>query len=340
MDEEVLDLVPVNETGNGPKSIVTYSAGVPAETARNLDRSDWAITTAGSIELTEKEKKVLYADIHEDDVEIRPDGLTYLPWMEYAKRLREAFGLQWSLVEVEPPRVNENLLLWKFYLVIKGRYCGTAIGEQTYNPNNRTMTWGDACEGAKSNALMRLCKGIGIGLELWQPQFIKSWIAEYAEYDNVIDGSRKKKIWRKKESIALDSDTMRPIDYAKEEKDKANEGASESSEPTDDKAEEDETVKGKTLADDLKETFEAEEIDSDLSDSKKLQMVKFINACNDQKEVLKAYDALPTWDKLLKKHKVKSVGAITDRDDQKTFYNELSTLASEIEKANWESKDE
>lgn len=337
MDEEILDLVPVSETGTTEKRIVAYD---PAGTTRDADRSDWAITTAGSIELTEREKKVLYADIHEDDVEIRPDGLIYLPWMEYAKRLREAFGLQWSLVEVEPPRVNENLLLWKFYLVIKGCYCGTAIGEQTYSPNNRTMTWGDACEGAKSNALMRLCKGIGIGLELWQPQFIKSWIAEYAEYNEIIDGPRKKKIWRKKESIALDSDTVRPIDYAKAEEDKANEGVSKSTESTDGEVKTDETVKGKALVDDLKETFEAEEIDSNFSDSKKLQMAKFINACNAQKDVLKAYNALSTWDELLKKHRVKSVGVITDRKDQKNFYTELSTLASEIEKANWESKDE
>jgi len=99
------------------------------------------IPQAGTLQLTEEQKKILYAPINEEDIEVRPDGLIYLPWMEYE------------------------------------------------------------CEGAKSNALMRLCKGLGIGTELWKPSFIKQWKEKYAEQYWEYDEKKKKKVlkWRKKE---------------------------------------------------------------------------------------------------------------------------------------------
>ena len=160
------------------------------------------IKTVGTIELTEKEKEILYAPIDEKKVEIRPhDGTIYLPWSEYVDRLHRAFGLNWGLIPQGMPKLGGNdLILWGFFLIIKGKYAGFAIGEQKYIPENPQMTWGDACEGAKSNALMRLCKGIGIGLELWKPDFINKWKAKYARQKEVIDRrGRKVKVWEKAE---------------------------------------------------------------------------------------------------------------------------------------------
>ena len=154
------------------------------------------VKTAGSIKLSEDQKLALYKDIEKTTVEIRPDGLIYLPWMEYVSRLRNAFGMEWAAIPQGMPKIKNSLVLWGFYLVVKGKLAGFAIGEQTYYANNPTMTWGDACEGAKSNALMRLCKGIGIGLELWQPTFIKEWKEQFAEqYKSPKD---QKLYWRKK----------------------------------------------------------------------------------------------------------------------------------------------
>lgn len=43
------------------------------------------------------------------------------------------------------------------------------VGEHTfYSANN--MVYGKAMEAAKSNALMRCCKDLGVASELWDPQ--------------------------------------------------------------------------------------------------------------------------------------------------------------------------
>jgi hypothetical protein len=141
------------------------------------------IHLSGTIELTAKQEKTLFGPVKEEDIEIRPDGLIYLPWMEYVTRLKEAFGLRWTLLPEGLPKTGSggNSIMWGFWLVIDGKPYGFAIGEQAYYPENKTMSWSDACEGAKSNALMRLCKGIGISLELWRPSFIKKWKVKYAK---------------------------------------------------------------------------------------------------------------------------------------------------------------
>lgn len=159
------------------------------------------IPTIGTVELTKEQEDILYADVNKENVEIRPDGLIYLPWMEYVSRLQKAFKMSWGIIPDGQPRQMGLFILWGFYLVIKGKLAGFAMGEQKYQPNNAMMTWGDACEGAKSNALMRLCKGLGISLELWQPRFIKDWISKYAESYELKDVKGKKKLNNKGEVI-------------------------------------------------------------------------------------------------------------------------------------------
>lgn len=158
------------------------------------------INEAGTIQLTDKQEKTLYAPVDEQSVEIRPDGLIYLPWMEYVTRLKKAFGLEWCIIPQGMPKMNGNLMIWGFYLIVKGKLAGFALGEQVYHPNNYMMSYGDATEGAKSNALMRLCKGIGISLELWQPKYIRAWKEKYAETYN----DKGKTKWRK---ISLNGDS-------------------------------------------------------------------------------------------------------------------------------------
>jgi len=170
------------------------------------------IPLAGTIELSPEQRKILFAPVNPEDVEIRPDGLVYLPWMEYVTRLRDAFGVSWTLLPKGPPVMKGDLLLWGFYLIIQGKPAGFAVGEQQYHPTNRTMTYGDALEGAKSNALMRLCKGLGISLELWKPSFIREWKAKYAE----VYEEKGKERWRKKgtsgEIIYEFTETEQPSD--------------------------------------------------------------------------------------------------------------------------------
>lgn len=159
------------------------------------------IQKAGTLKLTKAQKDILYAGVNPDAVEIRPDGLIYLPWMEYVTRLKKAFDMRWAIVPKGMPKVgpDQRSILWGFYLIIDGRLAGFAIGEQEYYPNNPVMNWSDACEAAKSNALMRLCKGIGIALELWQPSFIEKWKKKYAEtYQDRDRRGNDVTRWRKK----------------------------------------------------------------------------------------------------------------------------------------------
>ncbi len=163
------------------------------------DQITGLISLAGTIEATEDQKKILYAPVKEEDVEIRPDGLVYLPWMEYVSRLKDSFGMSWAIIPQGPPKVQDNHVMWAFWLIIQGKPAGFAIGEQEYYPNNRQMTYGDALEGAKSNALMRLCKGIGISLELWRPSFVRAWKSKHAEsYEDYGRDGKKRILWRKK----------------------------------------------------------------------------------------------------------------------------------------------
>lgn len=162
---------------------------------------------AGTIQLTPAQENILYDVIKDEEVEIRPDGLIYLPWMEYASRLRRAFGLAWVMIPQGLPKIQDEMIFWGFHLIIQGNFAGFAIGEQKYQSQNAQMTYGDACEGAKSNALMRLCKGIGIGIELWRPSYVKTWKEKYGElYPGIWpDGKpikdkngKQKMLWRKK----------------------------------------------------------------------------------------------------------------------------------------------
>mgnify|MGYP001462567227 CR=1 FL=1 len=159
------------------------------------------LATAGTLEITEEQKKILSAPIDEKKIQIRPDGLVYLSWIEYQSRLDEAFGSAWSLVPQGMPKYdrNTNLILWGFYLIIKGKFVDFAIGQNEYIDTNRTMTYGDAIEGSKSNALMRCCKRLGIGLELWDRDYVEKWKEKYAykKYDEI----KKRYLWYKKSDL-------------------------------------------------------------------------------------------------------------------------------------------
>jgi len=179
------------------------------------------IPTAGMVTLTDEEQAKLYAPVIEKDVEVRPDGLVYLPWMEYLTRLKSVFGMEWAMIPHGQPRLEDNRIYWGFYLIIRGHLAGYSIGEQEYQANNRTMSYGDAIEGSKSNALMRLCKGIGISLELWKPSFVKEWKRKYAE--SYHDTRRNRTLWRKKsvgeegsKNYELKTDTVKVKDFVQE----------------------------------------------------------------------------------------------------------------------------
>jgi hypothetical protein len=183
-----------NNQNNG-QNVPENKSDKTNEAANNLEFGEEIrkmLPTAGTLELNKEQKEALYAPVVDSDVYIKPDGLIYLSWIKYSGRLTKAFtGTGWTMLPQGMPKGHNNMIVWGFHLVIKGVYCGFAIGEQQYFANGR-MTYGEACEGAKSNALMRLCKALGIGLELWDKEFIERWLATYA-VKNWVEADRKYK---------------------------------------------------------------------------------------------------------------------------------------------------
>jgi hypothetical protein len=90
---------------------------------------------------------------------------------------------------------NNVLVVWGFWLIVKGIPIGFATGETSYRTNNNTMSFGDAMEGAKSSALARNCKALGISLELWSAEWVSEWKKNYAKKIPNPTSGRQEMIW-------------------------------------------------------------------------------------------------------------------------------------------------
>ena len=156
----------------------------------------------------DKSITILQADVDENDVEIRPDGLIYLPEIKYRRILNKAFGAgAWSLIQMNTIIDEQNsVVYYDGALFIQGRYHARATGEMRYIEKNQQMTWATALEGAKSDCLTRCCKDLGVASELWDKQFINKWLEKHAVkvWCTNQKTSEKKPLWRKK--------TEKPID--------------------------------------------------------------------------------------------------------------------------------
>ncbi|CAZ80074.1 unnamed protein product [Tuber melanosporum] len=164
------------------------------------EKVDWARSFHGlSTEPFSKEAAdVLLAPVNPEDVEIKPDGIIYLPEIKYRRILNKAFGPGgWGLAPRGETIVTEKTVTREYALVCNGRLVSVARGEQDYFDPSGIPT---ATEGCKSNALMRTCKDLGIVSELWDPRFIRNYKKKYCEEKFVEHAvtKRKSKRWIKK----------------------------------------------------------------------------------------------------------------------------------------------
>lgn len=133
-----------------------------------------------------------------NEVEIKPDGLLYLPEILYRRILHKAFGPGgWGMVPRGEMTVVNKMVSREWGLVAGGRLVSVARGEQTFFDPSGLPT---ATEGCKSNALMRCCKDLGIASELWDPSFIRTFKAAHCVEAWTEHASTKKRSrrWRKK----------------------------------------------------------------------------------------------------------------------------------------------
>jgi len=97
----------------------------------------------------EEAQKVLGTNIDENDVEIKPDGIIYLPGVKYRNVLHKAFGRgAWALLPKNTYIDQEaSMVFYHGSLFVNGQFVSEAIGEQQYHKNNPNMSYATALEG-------------------------------------------------------------------------------------------------------------------------------------------------------------------------------------------------
>ncbi|CCE91621.1 Mgm101p TDEL_0D00370 [Torulaspora delbrueckii] len=183
--------------------------GTPLETARTEASAraqedkgiDWYTSWygIGGKPFDDTVQKHLATPLYTQDIEVKPDGLIYLPEIKYRRILNKAFGAGgWGLVPRSETIVTPKLVTREYGLVCHGQLVSVARGEQDYFSDAGIPT---ATEGCKSNALMRCCKDLGVGSELWDPVFIKKFkidncVEKFVEH---VTTKKKRKIWLRKD---------------------------------------------------------------------------------------------------------------------------------------------
>ncbi len=156
---------------------------------------------AGTLALTAQQIEILIADIDNGMIEIRPDGLIYVPEMKYRERLNAAFKPGgWALVPIDNPTMIGTQMSHTWALFVNGKFAGQARGGQAYF-GGKGMTYDDAAESCKSNALVRCCKDLTMFSKCWDRAFVSQWLPEWAEELEVWipkDGTWKT-LWKRKD---------------------------------------------------------------------------------------------------------------------------------------------
>ncbi|KAJ3318040.1 hypothetical protein HDU76_000951, partial [Blyttiomyces sp. JEL0837] len=141
---------------------------------------------------------ILLQEIPPKDIEIKPDGMIYLPEIKYRRILNRAFGPGgWGLVPRGPHTIGTKTISREYALFCLGRFVSQARGEQDYFGEDGLPT---ASEGCKSNALMRCCKDLGIASELWDPAYIREFKKEHCtQVWGINNAGNRKLLWRRKD---------------------------------------------------------------------------------------------------------------------------------------------
>ncbi|KAJ1308358.1 hypothetical protein OPQ81_004067 [Rhizoctonia solani] len=193
-------LVTADES-NVPQTVEEAENGELPDAPPGSIPTDWYTSYHGlSVQPFPKEvAEILMAPIDPLDVEVKPDGLLYLPEIKYRRILNRAFGPGgWGLAPRSGINVSPKVVSREYALVCLGRLVAIARGEQEYFDQEGIAT---ATEAAKSNALMRCCKDLGIASELWDPRFIREFKTKYCTEAFVEHLPTKKvqKRWRRKD---------------------------------------------------------------------------------------------------------------------------------------------
>ncbi|KAK2737869.1 hypothetical protein FQN55_000881 [Onygenales sp. PD_40] len=191
----------ISRTGLADKPPSPSPSDLTEQTPNTQDHVDWTRSFHGlSAEPFSKEAaEILLQEIPPEDVEIKPDGIVYLPEIKYRRILNKAFGPGgWGLAPRGESIVTAKTVTREYALVAHGRLVSIARGEQDYFSPDGIPT---ATEGCKSNAMMRCCKDLGVASQLWDPRWIRQFRAKYTREAFVehVTTKRRTKIWVRKD---------------------------------------------------------------------------------------------------------------------------------------------
>ncbi len=169
---------------------------MPAEAVERETPSMDIYVGIASSAFTKEQQDILTAPLTEDEIAIRPDdGMLYMPQIFYRQRLIRAFGVGgWAMRSNGTPYVDRTKKTKKneeapevFYtglLYVNGRFVAEAMGKGSWIVSNPKSDYGTALESAKSDALSRCCKDLGIAWKLWDKAFADAWKKENAVNHN------------------------------------------------------------------------------------------------------------------------------------------------------------
>lgn len=152
-----------------------------------------AYERASELALTPQEIEKLQAEFPDEAFKPGAAGKENLIYIEHAflrDRLNQVFGPgQWAVI----PRnrwaedfsftnkykqvVQASRVYVEAMLLVRGCFVAEAVGDMVYYKNNEGQNYGDAVEGAKTAALRRCCKELGVGLQAWKKDWCEGWWA-------------------------------------------------------------------------------------------------------------------------------------------------------------------
>lgn len=157
-----------------------------------------------------EQAQILLEKIKPEDLDILPTGEIYLTQIRYRDRLNRAFGPGgWAMRPLSQPYVKDELAMQEWALYANGQFMAYAVGGAEYRESNNRMNWSDVLETVKSNALMRLCKDLGIAAECWDRRYTTAFKNEYCVKVWIKD--KNKPQWRRLDAEPF-RDELKPTD--------------------------------------------------------------------------------------------------------------------------------
>lgn len=168
-----------------PPAVATTPAQARVDAVASLTMK--AYERASMLNLTPEECAALKADFPDEAFKPGAGGKENLIYIEHAflrDRLNNVFGLgQWAIVprsrwgeDFKTTAGDEATRIYvEAMLLVRGCFVAESVGDMVYYKKNQTQNYGDAVEGAKTAALRRCAKELGIGLQAWKKDWCAGW---------------------------------------------------------------------------------------------------------------------------------------------------------------------